>query len=218
MFVQVEKLKRKAERKAAKKDRRASDKEGEGKKKRQQGSDDDEESNEERAGRKAQKAAKHKVKAECSSEEEDSEDDRKKSKTNNKRKSGKDVEEIPAKKRKGEDGGSVVERALSTAEFRKEFEITITGGDCPDPVQTFDVAGLNTELVKAVKSAGFLTPSPIQSQCWPLLMEGRDLIAIAKTGSGKTCGFLFPAFMQIRNTVDMRPKRGDGPVAVALAP
>ena len=56
----------------------------------------------------------------------------------------------------------------------------------------------------AIKAQGFAQPSSIQSQCWPIAMMGRDLIAVAKTGSGKTCGFLFPAFMLIRKTVKLQ--------------
>ncbi len=140
------------------------------------------------------------------------------SKRKNKDDGSSDEQDQPKKKQKGSDGAAVTEKPLSPAEYRQKFEITVTGGPAPNPVQSFDAAGLNSELVSAVKAAGFSSPSPIQGQCWPLLMEGKDVIAIAKTGSGKTCGFLFPAFMLIRNSVNMRPKRGDGPVAVALAP
>jgi len=109
---------------------------------------------------------------------------------------------------------------MSPEAWRAEHEIRITAGgsDCPAPVQRFEDAGFNDELVAAIKAQGFAAPSAIQSQCWPLAMQGRDLIAVAKTGSGKTCGFLFPAFMLIRKTVKLQVKRGDGPVAVALAP
>ncbi len=44
---------------------------------------------------------------------------------------------------------------------------------------------------------GFQKPSPIQSQCWPLLLSGRDAIGIAATGSGKTLAFLIPALLKI---------------------
>jgi hypothetical protein len=49
-------------------------------------------------------------------------------------------------------------------------------------------------LYTSLKAAGFATPSPIQGQAWPPALQGRDVIGVAKTGSGKTLGFLVPAF------------------------
>jgi len=66
-----------------------------------------------------------------------------------------------------------------------------------------------------IKRAGFSAPTPIQAQAWPVALAGRDIVAIAKTGSGKTCGFLLPGMMHIR------AQRGDaryGPVVLVLAP
>lgn len=44
---------------------------------------------------------------------------------------------------------------------------------------------------------GFTAPTFIQAQAWPIARQGRDLVAIASTGSGKTAGFLMPAFLHI---------------------
>lgn len=65
------------------------------------------------------------------------------------------------------------------------------------------------------RGAGYKAPTFIQAQAWPIAEEGRDLVAIASTGSGKTCGFLIPAFMHI-----LRAGRDpiDGPIALVLAP
>eukprot|EP00960_Hanusia_phi_P013153 383964-Hanusia_phi.AAC.1 len=93
---------------------------------------------------------------------------------------------------------------LSVEEFRRKLEIKVAGNDCPAPFQTFEDASLPTELLEAVRQQGFKAPSAIQSQCWPLAMAGKDVIAIAKTGSGKTCGFLFPAFQLIKRTVSLQ--------------
>ena len=49
-----------------------------------------------------------------------------------------------------------------------------------------------------IRRAGFSAPTPIQAQAWPIAMSGRDLVAIAKTGSGKTCGFLLPGMLHIQ--------------------
>ena len=68
-------------------------------------------------------------------------------------------------------------------------------------------------------AAGFTAPSPIQALAWPIACGAppRDLIAVAKTGSGKTLGFLLPAF---KHLADARPypNRGDPPKVLCLAP
>ena len=46
---------------------------------------------------------------------------------------------------------------------------------------------------------GFAKPTNIQSQCWPFLLSGKDLIGIAETGSGKTLSFSIPAFVHMLN-------------------
>jgi ATP-dependent RNA helicase RhlE len=56
----------------------------------------------------------------------------------------------------------------------------------------FTTLGLHPSLVKGVKEMGFTRPTPIQAQAIPPALEGRDLLACAMTGSGKTAGFLLP--------------------------
>ena len=121
---------------------------------------------------------------------------------------------VQVKKQKTSEGDGKPVR-LSVAEFRKHHSIAVTGGAdaCPDPFQTFEDSGYMPELLKAVKNEGFTAPSSIQSQCWPIAGQGKDLIAVAKTGSGKTCGFLFPAFHMIHKMGKLQCKRGDGPIA-----
>ena len=63
---------------------------------------------------------------------------------------------------------------------------------------SFARLGLSPELVRAAQRAGFTRPTPIQDQAIPLLLEGRDLMASAATGSGKTAAFLFPILQQLQ--------------------
>ena len=57
-------------------------------------------------------------------------------------------------------------------------------------------------------------PTPIQTQAIPAIMSGRDLIGIAKTGSGKTIAFLLPMF---RHIMDQRPlEESEGPIGKGL--
>ncbi|MEM1086396.1 MAG: DEAD/DEAH box helicase [Pseudomonadota bacterium] len=57
---------------------------------------------------------------------------------------------------------------------------------------TFNDLGLHKQVMKAVTAQGYDTPSPIQAQAIPLLLEDRDLLGIAQTGTGKTAAFALP--------------------------
>lgn len=60
----------------------------------------------------------------------------------------------------------------------------------PNPVTTFEQAfHPHPEILQTVRNQGFSKPSPIQSQSWPVLMNGEDLIGIAQTGTGE-CSWL----------------------------
>ncbi len=59
-------------------------------------------------------------------------------------------------------------------------------------VSTFAELGLTERLLRALKDAKYSTPTPIQSQAIPLLLEGADLLGIAQTGTGKTAAFTLP--------------------------
>eukprot|EP00825_Cyclidium_porcatum_P005377 TRINITY_DN1259_c0_g2_i1.p3 TRINITY_DN1259_c0_g2~~TRINITY_DN1259_c0_g2_i1.p3 ORF type:complete len:178 (+),score=49.77 TRINITY_DN1259_c0_g2_i1:66-599(+) len=56
----------------------------------------------------------------------------------------------------------------------------------------FSDLGLKAELLRAVAEQGYDTPTPIQQQAIPAVMTGRDLMATAQTGTGKTAGFTLP--------------------------
>jgi ATP-dependent RNA helicase DeaD len=64
-------------------------------------------------------------------------------------------------------------------------------------VESFAELGLSEGLLKTLSEIGYETPSPIQAQCIPILLEGRDLIGQAQTGTGKTAAFALPLMEQI---------------------
>lgn len=76
--------------------------------------------------------------------------------------------------------------------------------------------GFDDALIKAIRKSEYTQPTPIQSQAIPTAMSGRDLIGIAKTGSGKTAAFIWPMLVHIMDQPELRP--GDGPIALILAP
>src|SRR6516225_2213745 len=57
---------------------------------------------------------------------------------------------------------------------------------------TFSELGLSAEILEALEDVGYEEPSPIQEQAIPLLLEGKDVIGQAQTGSGKTAAFGLP--------------------------
>uniref|UniRef100_A0A670J530 Probable ATP-dependent RNA helicase DDX46 n=1 Tax=Podarcis muralis TaxID=64176 RepID=A0A670J530_PODMU len=101
--------------------------------------------------------------------------------------------------------------------YRLEMEgIIVKGKGCPKPIKTWVQCGISMKILNSMKKHGYEKPTPIQAQAIPAIMGGRDLIGIAKTGSGKTIAFLLPMF---RHIMDQRPlEEGEGPIAVIMTP
>ncbi|HLD22924.1 MAG TPA: DEAD/DEAH box helicase, partial [Sulfuricurvum sp.] len=57
---------------------------------------------------------------------------------------------------------------------------------------TFTDLNLNESLLKAIHDQGYTVPTPVQAQAIPFILEGRDMLAGAQTGTGKTAGFTLP--------------------------
>jgi ATP-dependent RNA helicase DeaD len=74
-----------------------------------------------------------------------------------------------------------------------------------EKVLTFDELGLKKEILKSIKFAGFTSPSPIQAQAIPVVLEGRDMVGQAHTGTGKTAAFSLPALnnMKLDGSVEL---------------
>ena len=62
---------------------------------------------------------------------------------------------------------------------------------------TFDSLGLNAALLRAITDQGYTEPTPIQQQAIPAILSGRDILAGAQTGTGKTAGFTLPLLQQL---------------------
>lgn len=122
------------------------------------------------------------------------------------------------------------ESNMDPEEWRKEHSITIQGHganrnrEVPKPFFTFQQTPFHANIQRAFQQAGFSKPTAIQSQAWPISIERKDMICIAKTGSGKTCGFLLPSFHQhLQEQPGGAPNFGRGrgkvnPVLLVLAP
>ena len=71
----------------------------------------------------------------------------------------------------------------------------------------FQISGSTPELLRAVADKGYDTPSPIQLQAIPAVLAGRDVLAGAQTGTGKTAGFVLPILQRLAADVDHAPSR-----------
>ena len=74
-------------------------------------------------------------------------------------------------------------------------------------MQNFASLGLSENALDAVKRLGYDEPTPVQEQAIPLVLEGRDLIAAASTGTGKTAAFLLTAAISARRACSSSRRR-----------
>ncbi len=79
---------------------------------------------------------------------------------------------------------------------------------------SFDQLGLRAELLKAAESKGYTSPTPIQAKAIPVILGGRDILARAQTGTGKTDAFVFP----LVEILSRRNGNGRHPRALVLTP
>ncbi|XP_029377694.1 putative ATP-dependent RNA helicase DDX43 [Echeneis naucrates] len=88
----------------------------------------------------------------------------------------------------------------------------------PNPCRTFlEAFELYPEIMENINRVGFVKPTPIQSQAWPVLLSGEDLIGIAQTGTGKTLAYLLPGFIHMDGQPVPRAEHG-GPGMLVLTP
>lgn len=94
--------------------------------------------------------------------------------------------------------------------------IKIRGVNCPKPITKWTHCGLPAGCLEVIRKLKYEKPTSIQAQAIPAIMNGRDVIGVAKTGSGKTIAFLLPMFRHIK---DQRPlEAGEGPIAIIMTP
>ncbi|KAF9626264.1 hypothetical protein IFM89_031656 [Coptis chinensis] len=100
--------------------------------------------------------------------------------------------------------------------YRSRREIRVEGSDVPKPIRMFEEANFPDVCLEVISRLGFVEPTPIQAQGWPMALKGRDLVGIAETGSGKTLSYLLPALVHVM--AQPRLVQGEGPVVLVLAP
>ncbi|EEH18325.1 hypothetical protein PABG_00888 [Paracoccidioides brasiliensis Pb03] len=97
----------------------------------------------------------------------------------------------------------------------RDIKVTAETTHQPDPVNSFDDAGLHPVMRENVKLCGYHVPTPIQAYSIPVILTGNDLIAVAQTeGSGKTAAFLIPVLSKLmgkaKKLAAPRPYLGNG--------
>lgn len=93
---------------------------------------------------------------------------------------------------------------------------TQTGTSAEESIRFTDL-GLDARVLAALEKVGYEKPSPIQAQTIPLLLEGRDVVGLAQTGTGKTAAFALPALSTLAELADVDGV-SKGTQVLALAP
>eukprot|EP00891_Asterochloris_glomerata_P004743 jgi/Astpho2/4743/gw1.00067.63.1_t len=109
--------------------------------------------------------------------------------------------------------------AMTPAEVnttRRQLGIRVSGFDAPKPIQSFAQCSFDAALMSVIVKAGYQQPTAIQAQALPSALSGRDVLGIAKTGSGKTAAFVLPMVVHIMDQPELQ--KGEGPIGVIVAP
>lgn len=101
----------------------------------------------------------------------------------------------------------------------EDIPVEASGSDIPPPVSAFAEIHLGEGLNQNIRRCKYVKPTPIQRHAIPIAMAGRDLMACAQTGSGKTAAFCFPIICGIlRNQLSRGGARLACPTALILSP
>ncbi|KAG1170038.1 hypothetical protein G6F70_007300 [Rhizopus microsporus] len=140
---------------------------------------------------------------------------RKKKKENDKDNDSESEEDVKPKK----DKKSTIFKNVEEANlFRKQHKIKVYGTDVPNPFRTFeDLASpaynLEPKLYNNLMSMAYTTPTPVQMQSIPIMLNGRDIMSCAPTGSGKTMAYLLPILQDLK-----KPEKKVSYRALIIAP
>ncbi|KAK8949280.1 DEAD-box ATP-dependent RNA helicase 52B [Platanthera zijinensis] len=103
----------------------------------------------------------------------------------------------------------------------EDIPVETSGDNVPPPVSTFSEIDLGPELNENIRRCKYVKPTPVQRHAIPISLAGRDLMACAQTGSGKTAAFCFPIISGIlrgQSGQRQRGMRSAFPLALILSP
>jgi len=122
----------------------------------------------------------------------------------------KELSTIPNKKYEEELFGSTqnqnMEQGINFDRYN-DIPVEVSGRECPEGIEKFESVALDKRLKENVKLCGYSTPTPIQKFSIPCVMQKRDLMACAQTGSGKTAAFLIPSIHMLLNSKATEPPK-----------
>ncbi|CAK1553302.1 unnamed protein product [Leptosia nina] len=102
---------------------------------------------------------------------------------------------------------------------RQQLRILVEGEDVPPPIRTFQHMKFPKGILRGLEAKGIKKPTPIQVQGIPAVLQGRDMIGIAFTGSGKTLVFTLPLIaMCLEQEVQMPFVKNEGPYGLIICP
>lgn len=141
----------------------------------------------------------------------------------NRRAKTKEIKEIEDNEVDDEEKPQEIPLSIATNEdasiFRKANQSNVTGTDIPLPIGSFDDLitsfQFNEKLLKNLINSEFVEPTPIQSECIPIMMHQKDVIACAPTGSGKTLAYVLPL---IQTLLDKPVQKNHGIRGLVIAP
>ncbi|RVE69850.1 hypothetical protein OJAV_G00082100 [Oryzias javanicus] len=105
---------------------------------------------------------------------------------------------------------------IQVVELRQKLNLRVSGAAPPKLCTSFAHFGFDEQLMHQIRKSEYTQPTPIQCQGVPIALSGRDMIGIAKTGSGKTAAFIWPMLVHIMDQKELEP--GEGPIAVIVCP
>lgn len=103
--------------------------------------------------------------------------------------------------------------------FKSSFGILTKGTNIPNPIRFWQESSIPKELIDIVNKLGYKDPTPIQRASIPIALTRRDVIGVAKTGSGKTASFIIPLLTCIMSFPILNEiSKINGPYAIVLVP
>lgn len=101
----------------------------------------------------------------------------------------------------------------------ENISVKTNGENVPPPMKTFSESNLRPLVLENIQKSGYTTPTPIQKHSIPIIMNTRDLMACAQTGSGKTAAFLLPIIHRLlADNLDLVAENHVEPQAVIVSP
>ena len=122
-----------------------------------------------------------------------------------------------------DDASDLYSRGVSSGINFSKYEdipVSVTGENVVPPIKTFGEAELRPLILENITKSGYAVPTPVQKNALPIIKSGRDLMACAQTGSGKTAAFLLPVIHKLIE-IQADPKEGastQSPQCVVITP